>query len=56
MCNHRLWPDVAAVVCRRADEHEPGTGCLYVADTPSGRVSEWVNGPTPARETWPYAG
>ncbi|MFN8193612.1 MAG: hypothetical protein U0R80_04920 [Nocardioidaceae bacterium] len=35
MCDHRLWPDVAAVVCRRTDPHEPGTACHYVADVTS---------------------
>jgi hypothetical protein len=55
MCNHRLWPDVEEVVCHRADPHEAGTGCLYVADTPSGRVADLVNG---SRQTadWPVAG
>ena len=56
MCNHQLWPDVAAVVCRRTDPHEPGTGCLYVADTPSGRVADVVDGTNRASAPWPVAG
>lgn len=32
MCEHRLWPDVAEVVCRRTDPHVAGMECRYVDD------------------------
>jgi hypothetical protein len=35
MCENQLWPDVATVVCRRADPHLPGASCRYVSEPPA---------------------